>query len=348
MNSILTRNDISGFLDPTFLQLIILPTEDCNFRCTYCYEDYAIGRMSDETLNAIKAHIQLRLPKLNTLRLSWFGGEPLIAKDIVAEITAFSKEKAVQSGVSFSADITTNAFTLKKALFESLTNMGIRTYQISLDGDELEHDKTRKLITNKGTFAGIWSNLVSIKSSVELFHIMLRVHVHSNNFESVKSLLVKINQEFGSDTRFTILLRAVSNLGGDGVKQLNLIRKTSELLDELKADLKALGWYSNRHGQEDPIESLKVCYAAMPSSLVVRADGTLAKCTVAFNDPRNRIGKINPDGTLAIETPLMHNFMRGFESLDESELSCPMKTMPVKSEVVQFHKTLTNVLTVPV
>jgi uncharacterized protein len=25
-------------------QLIILPTEKCNFRCSYCYEDFMIGK----------------------------------------------------------------------------------------------------------------------------------------------------------------------------------------------------------------------------------------------------------------------------------------------------------------
>jgi len=36
------------------LQLILLPTEQCNFRCTYCYEDFAIGRMSDAVVAGVK------------------------------------------------------------------------------------------------------------------------------------------------------------------------------------------------------------------------------------------------------------------------------------------------------
>ena len=46
------------------LHLILLPTERCNFRCAYCYEDFAIGRMRPETVLAIKRLIDRRLEDL--------------------------------------------------------------------------------------------------------------------------------------------------------------------------------------------------------------------------------------------------------------------------------------------
>ena len=46
------------------LELIILPTEKCNFRCTYCYEDFAIGKMKRETINAVKELIKRRAKDL--------------------------------------------------------------------------------------------------------------------------------------------------------------------------------------------------------------------------------------------------------------------------------------------
>ncbi|MFM6074868.1 MAG: radical SAM protein, partial [Dolichospermum sp.] len=71
-------------------ELIILPTEQCNFRCIYCYEDFSIGRMKPEVISGIKALLDKRSSKLNFLNLSWFGGEPLVAKDIVLDISEYA------------------------------------------------------------------------------------------------------------------------------------------------------------------------------------------------------------------------------------------------------------------
>ena len=37
------------------LQLILMPTEQCNFRCTYCYESFSNGRMSQEVQDGVAA-----------------------------------------------------------------------------------------------------------------------------------------------------------------------------------------------------------------------------------------------------------------------------------------------------
>jgi uncharacterized protein len=39
-----TRAQVGAALSPRFQQLTILPTEKCNFRCTYCYEDFELGK----------------------------------------------------------------------------------------------------------------------------------------------------------------------------------------------------------------------------------------------------------------------------------------------------------------
>ena len=44
-----------------------------------------------------------------------------------------------------------------------------------------------------------------------------------------------------------------------------------------------------------------VCYAAKANSLVVRADGTLGKCTVALESDLNAIGRLEPDGSLSLD-----------------------------------------------
>lgn len=358
----MNHDELVGLLDPQQLQLIILPTEECNFRCTYCYEDFAIGRMSRATIDAVKKLIALRITKLHRLSISWFGGEPLIAKDIVTEITAFAQEAAARAKVRFDSDMTTNAYGLGHAAFLSLLNLGVRAYQVSLDGDEGEHDKTRKLRSGKGSFQRIWANLCQIRETAGDYTILLRIHVHADNWQSVQVLLTRINEEFGTDQRFNLVLKEVGNWGGDSVRQMTLIKNTSGPMGVLRAHLDSLGWYSARlpintepvdadqspDGSQADAPSVRAaaltlnpvpqysgaCYAALPNSFVIRADGNLSKCTVAFSDPRNMVGKINNDGSLTIDNSKMQNFMRGFKSLDATQLHCPIKNM---STAPQLH-----------
>jgi len=59
------------------LELILLASEDCNFRCQYCYEQFARGTMQPSVRAGIKNLIRKRLSTMGHLRVSWFGGEPL-------------------------------------------------------------------------------------------------------------------------------------------------------------------------------------------------------------------------------------------------------------------------------
>ncbi|OBS07518.1 hypothetical protein BAX55_02700 [Acinetobacter baumannii] len=71
-------------------ELILYPTEQCNFRCSYCYENFEIGRMLPEVVESVKNLIDNRLDVVDHLHLSWFGGEPLIAKDILLDIANYA------------------------------------------------------------------------------------------------------------------------------------------------------------------------------------------------------------------------------------------------------------------
>lgn len=327
------RLDLAPYLNPTHLQLIILPTEQCNFRCTYCYEDFEIGMMKRNTVDAIKKLLEKRLPKLQSLSLSWFGGEPLMAKNIVSELSGFAQSECASAGIRFTSSMTTNAFGLDRATFDNLVQLDVRDYQISIDGDEEEHNKTRKLANGKGSFKKIWANLLALRESTEQFVVMLRVHVHKENTESIKQLLPKMQEAFGDDPRFTIFLKAVGDWGGNTVKSMELIKKPQEIIAELKVQLQELGWFNARPQVAGNNASISMCYASKPNSFVIRADGNLAKCTVAFSDTRNHVGHINDDGTLEIENNKVRTFMRGFQSMDREELHCPMKGMPKAMEV---------------
>lgn len=312
------------------LELIILPTEKCNFRCTYCYEDFSKGRIPKSLVSGIKKLLDVRAESVDHITISWFGGEPLLAKDIVIDIGEYAHELCSKRGISFLGALTTNAYTLDNDLMSTLCAIRHSSFQITLDGDEDWHNKTRLLANKKGTFERIWRNLLSYKNLSSQFSASLRLHLHRDNIESMRRLYQKIAKSLGDDKRFSTYFHKVSNLSGDkGIPQSELSMTEYE---------QALSYVTGENHSETEADinlSDYICYAAKPNSLLIRSDGRIGKCTVALNDPRNDIGMLLDDGTLSIDNDLARLWFHGYESMSERSLGCPLSTLPSLKEKPQ-------------
>lgn len=361
--------EVAASLHKKSLQLIILPTEKCNFRCTYCYEDFEIGKMKRPTIDGIKNLISARVERdtLDHLNLSWFGGEPLLAKDVMFEIASFAKSLLDAGKIqTLTGEVTTNAYLLEPQVLAMLVSNQQKSYQISLDGFGEGHDKTRKYASGKGTFEKIWANLLSTRSTDLDFHITLRCHMTAANEESMHELVEHIAREFHGDKRFSVFFKPIENLGGPNTKSIkaveyDLARKRVEVYRRMLVDsglsvsavidgFESAGASSISAQQstpavdaqsyskpESPPQSLAekakafsgyICYASKPNSLMIRADGAIGKCTVLMSDPRNRVGEIRADGTLQLDSKLLNGvWLRGFTTMDPNELGCPAQNI---------------------
>ena len=307
------------------LRLTILPTEKCNFRCTYCYEDFKLGKMQPETVEGLKNFLGKRLSSLHRLEVGWFGGEPLLAFPIIKEISEFILNKQRHNrDLVYSAGITTNGFLLTRDVLESLVSFGICGFQITLDGDEAEHNRTRVRLGNGTTFEQIWNN-IRVASETDLdFVMILRLHYDNKKVRSIAQLLERLNAQIAGDQRFQVHFTAVEKLGGPNDDDIERVseRKKVEIEDFLRSLL------SHKIKQYEPTRrEPHICYAAEANAWVVRADGRLAKCTVALNDSRNDVGRLNPDGTVSLDQMKHRKWLGGWETGDTSSLSCPYSSM---------------------
>jgi uncharacterized protein len=314
------------------LQLILLPTEQCNFRCTYCYEDFSIGKMKPRIVSALKLLIANRVKTIKTLDLEWFGGEPLAAREIVVSLSEFAKQVCTEKSVQFSGGVTTNGYLLSPPLAERLADFNIHRYQISLDGAGPAHDTTRRLASGKGTFARIWANLLALRRSNTRFAITLRLHLTIDNFESMRILAEMIRQEFLHDTRFTTFIKPVGNWGGPNSSSIRVLSKLEAAAQ--KAEIESI--LHSRIPPPPPPQKpgVTLCYASRPNSLVVRADGRIQKCTVAFDKDYNTVGQLADDGSINLNPAAMRPWMRGFETLDAAELHCPATNFPAVNKKI--------------
>lgn len=320
---------IPMLLTNRYLELIILPTEQCNFRCSYCYEDFSIGKMQKPTIEGIKNLLTKRIKELDTLKISWFGGEPLIARDIIYEISEHILDQIKESHVKYRGNITTNAFLLNSTVANKLNTLGVTDFQVSLDGPSDVHNKTRMRIDKSGSFDQIWHNLLALRNSNLDFNMMIRIHITPDNYESLFDLIGLLKSEFSGDNRFKLFFKAIADLGGPQSKTFTTVKK-----NDVDSIIKQI---SDAVDGMIPIVTTKntqvpyVCYAAQANSFVIRANGSIGKCTVALNSTSNTVGKIMPDGSFEIDNDKIQPWFNGIKKLDTKILKCPL--YGIKNEI---------------
>ncbi|MDR3491327.1 MAG: radical SAM protein [Gammaproteobacteria bacterium] len=329
----LNDRKIISMISNRSLELILLPTEQCNFRCTYCYEDFSIGKMKKNIVEAIKKLILQRIDTLDVLQIGWFGGEPLAAKDIVYDISSYVQQLRMKyPNVQYLSNMTTNGFQLKEDIFRKLISLDVKSFQVSLDGTEKMHNLTRLRLNGSGSFNTIWHNLLSAKNTDIDFSITLRIHITPDNVDDMYELIDLIKVNFGYDPRFTVFFKAIETLGGPNAGTFKVIRgkDKAEILQQLY-DYLGPAMKVKKLNDNGPY----VCYAAKTNSLVIRADGKIGKCTVALSDDRNSLGTLLDDGTLEIASDKLALWTRGISSQNLVELSCPMYQLPTLKSALQ-------------
>lgn len=216
------------------LHLIVLPTEQCNFRCVYCYESFQRGTMRPEIREGLKNFVASQ-PRLKRLRLEWFGGEPLLAADVVIELTHQLSEHCRRRGVTFTSGVTTNGSLLTENIARQLILAGVRFFQITLDGPRDDHDKTRVLQNGGGTFDLIVANLRMLKTLEYPFVVGLRHNFSHENVEHLETFIELVQHELGGDPRFTLLFEAVAKWGGPNDTRLNICEGMAVIEAKMRA-----------------------------------------------------------------------------------------------------------------
>ncbi len=268
----------------------------------------------------VKRFIDRRVGDLHLLHISWFGGEPLLARPVIEEISShILKVAAGRSSLQYVGDITTNGYLLNSSTVERLSELGVSFYQISFDGPEFLHDRTRVRRNGKGSFREIWKNLIAIRDGRVPINVVLRIHLNPENLAYMPEFVAEIRDTFLHNTRFKVTIKPIEHMGGPNDSNFEIITDEERLhvINELESIVLEGGDISRLFSTPD------VCYAAQANSLLVRANGLLGKCTVALSDPRNTIGRLLQDGTLDLDNNLLHPWLEGWISRDRASVQCP-------------------------
>ncbi len=175
------------------MMLTIAPTRACNFGCPYCYEkDRERLFMSEETEDKLVAFIE-RYKSVRTLQVAWYGGEPLLAFDIIKRLNG----KLRGIGKELTSMIITNGYLLNDEVIRELDTLKTKRIQITLDGDKETHDGRRYLLGGGGTFDVIIANLDKLVASGWQGGVQIRVNVEASNEDKYASVYHFIKDRYG-------------------------------------------------------------------------------------------------------------------------------------------------------
>ncbi len=183
------------------VSLTICPTMGCNFDCPYCFENHKSGIMTSGVQNDVVAFAGRMLDTFGAKELfvTWFGGEPLLAMDVIEVLSERLITLAEKKGAAYSADIITNGYLLTQNVVDILKKCRVQTAQVTLDGLGAAHDATRHFAGGGPTFEQITKNLRMLRLP---FRVSVRHNVHQSNADQIEPLrdfVESLAKESGND-----------------------------------------------------------------------------------------------------------------------------------------------------
>jgi uncharacterized protein len=318
------------------LKLILNPTEQCNLRCTYCYESFVLRRMPADVINGILRLVERRASTgLDWLEIELFGGEPLAAWRVVETLSCELHRICTQYNVQLSGALTTNATLLDQSRLDTLVQNRFQSFQITIDGPEHVHNLRRITSAGVGTFKTIWHRLLMLKASSYDIDVVLRLHYDRTTLDALiqgHSFFDDLASTFFvGDKRFRLHLNPLEPWAGTKPADISFFSNYKErlaarerLLERaIDAGISAAQLPQYRAALPTGESGHVVCYAARANAFVIRSNGRVSKCTVAFEDERNVVGRINPNGELVIDHDRHLPWLRGLVSGSGDALQCP-------------------------
>ena len=270
--------------------IMIAPTMDCNARCYYCFEhgshhDKMTYEIADAVVKYIEEHWNHELFNIN-----WFGGEPLMATDVIEYIT----EKMELAGIQFISRITTNGLYLTRAVAKRAKEKWHTTkIQISIDALFEEYDRIKHYVdTPTGAFDVV---ILNLKNALEE-GLKVRVRINFNPLEKEKAtkLMSFLQSKFSEYSNFSSYFAPI-DANSDIVPSIagKFSKSAVHPYFSLIQFAQKYGYFSgNTRGKDGNflfddkglLQDLKLypsptnCYASCPCVFAIDSHGDLYKC----------------------------------------------------------------------
>ncbi len=273
---------VPGF--PHAVNLTICPTLGCNFDCPYCFENHNSSKMDAKTMDGVikLAEKMLVASGAKNLSVTWFGGEPLLACDVIESLSDRLIKMCEDRNIKYSAGIITNGYLLDQKTADVLEKAMVSSAQITLDGIGSTHDMTRHLAGGGATFDRITGNLRNVKIP---FKVNIRHNLHTKNVDESVALcdyIKELADKSGNDLIYygkEVSGNEVADSRGSTISAANSADCANA---GLKIDAENFGGGFGRF-----------CGANSLWNVCIDAEGRLGKCWEIVDKPEHSFGNVN-------------------------------------------------------
>ena len=287
--------------------LVINLTEDCNFRCKYCYlsESYAythnrtnstisfeIGIKAISQYFEYLADVKKRIPSKKAA-ITFYGGEPLLEINLIREFVKYIEQ---YSPVPIEINMTSNGYLLTDEIIDFIVEHEINL-AISFDGVQKDHDRNRVLPNDIGSFSKVRSNIARFVAKypnysrlglVPVYDILTNVEGNIAYFENEQlPKIIFLNEvsnhhttyyDSFTDDDYRKFFETFAKLKGDYIDAKQKGQKMSDYL-QMMFELRLLTTVlrSKKEDRRSPLVSFTgACVPGM--RLSVRTNGTYDVC----------------------------------------------------------------------
>jgi len=269
---------------------IVVLNLDCNLDCCYCYEEEFRGDhfMTESTAaQLVEVLVREHISRGMDVALSFYGGEPLLSREMIVKISEPLLEAARQHGVSYSFNLVTNGTLLNRETAEQLLPLGLKGAKFTLDGPREVHDGQRPYASGAGSFDTIRDN---IRAICDIVPLRLGGNFRQENFRTFPRLLdhlidCGITPEKLTLVQFTpVTPKAGCSEYSSGCASSNEPWLVEALLF-LREEILARGFVTTK-------PKVSACVIELEHNMVVNWDGSLYKCPAFIGTPGLSIGTL--------------------------------------------------------
>lgn len=271
--------------------IIIAPTLECNAHCFYCFENgHRKGMMSRQTADAVVEHLT-KVWNGKLLGITWFGGEPLLAVDIIEYIISGLKKNSI----NFSSKITTNGSLLTGENIKKIKkNWNVEKIQITVDALGEQYNAIKNYHDLDDAFSTVITNITNALNAG--LKIKIRINFNPEQKDTAIETMEFFNEKFNQYDNLKVYFAPIDE-DEHVVKNVNNVFST-----EKEHPYISLIKYGRQHGlyrgfpdMEDDekhesyddfglLKKLKIypsttnCYATCPSVYSIDCYGDIYKC----------------------------------------------------------------------
>jgi uncharacterized protein len=298
------------------LILAVCPTTRCNLNCSYCYETFRGRDMTDKVAESIVRFISRSVGSVKRVCIAWYGGEPMLAFDMVRRISEKAQRIAMDQGAAYASSMISNGYDLTPEKIEALRAARISAVQITLDGYGKIHDLRRPHVSGGGTFDRILGNTLSLAhAGIEL---RLRVNIDQENWDRVPGFLEHL-ASLGLASKGVVVGIARVVAPQDSCVSASTLCLTMPEFAKLEASLTRLAWELGFmiSGFARPV--LGACAASGINRYMVSPEGLVYNCWHELGQRSLATGRITQSGVLRFDPP---NLLRWLQLDATMESTC--------------------------